>query len=185
MVDVLQADACSKRTLVEKALGKSGGEFAQNDAKASVALPPAEALDRLRLCLEVDGLSVDGAFTDVSFRARYGEVIGLHGLIGSGHSEVGRCLFGLLSGHRGQVKLDGKPLKLKSPQEARKAGIGFLSDDRSKNLVYTQTIFRNATLPVLKELFQNYVFGFVLRRQVEIDVAQHHMTDLRIKADNS
>jgi ribose transport system ATP-binding protein len=184
LVDVLQADACSKRTLVEKALGKSGGEFAQNDAKASVMLPPAEALDRLRPCLEVDGLSVDGAFADVSFRARYGEIIGLHGLIGSGHSEVGRCLFGLLSGHRGQVKLDGKPLKLKSPQEARKAGIGFLSDDRSKNLVYTQTIFRNATLPVLKELFQNYVFGFVLRRRVEIDVAQHHMTDLKIKADS-
>ena len=184
LVDVLQADACSKRTLVEKILGKSGDEIAQKDSKASVTLPPAEALDRLPPCLEVDHLSVDRAFTDVSFRARYGEVIGLHGLVGSGHSEVGECLFGLFNGHRGQIKLDGKPLKLKSPQAARRAGIGFLSDDRSKNLVYTQTIFRNATLPVLKELFQKYVFGFVLRQRVEIDVTRRHMADLKIKANS-
>jgi ribose transport system ATP-binding protein len=184
LVEVLEPEACSKRTLVEKALGKSGDGIAERDSKAGVMLPPAETLDRLPPCLEVDNLSVDGAFSDVSFRARYGEVVGLHGLVGSGHSEVGECLFGLLSGHRGQVRLEGKPLKLKSPQEARKAGVGFLSDDRSKNLVYTQTIFRNATLPVLKELFRNYLFGFVLRRRVEIDVTRRHMADLKVKANS-
>ena len=97
LVDVLQADACSKWMLVEKALeeagvsprtGPQGRHHASAGGRRWIGL----------LCLEVDGLSVDGAFADVSFRARYGEIIGLHGLVGSGPSEVGRCLFGLLRG---------------------------------------------------------------------------------------
>ncbi len=128
---------------------------------------------------------MDRAFADVSFRARYGEVVGLHGLVGSGHSEVGECLFGLLQRASGPGRRStGSLMKLRSPQEARKAGIGFLSDDRSQEPGLRADDLRNTTLPVLKELFQNYLLGFVLRRRVEIDVTRRHMADLRIKANS-
>lgn len=66
----------------------------------------------------------------VSFEVRQGEILALFGLRGSGHHEVGRCLWGLEPLDRGRILLDGKVISIKSPETAVKYGFGFVSSKR-------------------------------------------------------
>jgi simple sugar transport system ATP-binding protein len=80
--------------------------------------------------LEVEGLTRPGAFEDVSFSLRGGEILGVTGLLGSGRTEIAEALFGVLPAASGTVKLDGKPVRLRSIQDAIAAGIGYVPEDR-------------------------------------------------------
>lgn len=80
--------------------------------------------------LEVDGLSRRNEFEDVSFAVHAGEILGFAGLVGAGRTELARTLFGLAKADRGTVKLDGKPVSIRSPKDAIRLGIGYLTDDR-------------------------------------------------------
>jgi rhamnose transport system ATP-binding protein len=70
---------------------------------------------------------------DVSFSVRAGEIVGLAGLVGAGRTELALALFGARPFTSGQVKLDGRPVTLRSPAEAIAAGIGYLSEDRKES----------------------------------------------------
>ena len=65
----------------------------------------------------------------VSFRIAQGEVLGLAGLRGAGHEDIGRALFGTLP-HQGRISLEGQTPDLRSPQTAMQSGIGFVARDR-------------------------------------------------------
>ena len=80
--------------------------------------------------LEVDGLSREGSFRNVSLSVRRGEVVGLTGLLGSGAKELVQCLFGLRHADSGTVSVDGKRVSLGSPMDAVKNGIAMLPEDR-------------------------------------------------------
>jgi monosaccharide-transporting ATPase len=79
---------------------------------------------------EGQSLSHKGTIKPFDFHIRKSEVVGLAGLLGSGRSELVRCVYGADSQQTGSVTMDGKPLKIKSPIDSIKAGIGFLPDDR-------------------------------------------------------
>lgn len=94
--------------------------------------------------LEVKGLGREGSLHDINFDLRPGEVLGIAGLLGSGRTALAKTLFGLLPKDRGEVRLDGKPLTLRSPLEAIGAGIGYLPEDRlTEGLFLSQSIGRN------------------------------------------
>lgn len=78
--------------------------------------------------LSVIGLRA-AAVGPVSFQIRRGELLGLAGLRGAGHEDIGRALFGLIP-HTGQILLDGQPPDLRSPQHAMRSGIGLVARDR-------------------------------------------------------
>jgi ABC-type sugar transport system ATPase subunit len=80
--------------------------------------------------LEVRGLSRPGAFEDVSFAVAPGEVLGLAGLQGSGRAAVVRAIFGAPPAARGEVRIDGAPVRIASPRDAMAAGIGLVPEDR-------------------------------------------------------
>ena len=65
----------------------------------------------------------------VSFRIAQGEVLGLAGLRGAGHEDIGRSLFGTIA-HRGTITLEGRSPDLRTPQTAMQSGIGFVARDR-------------------------------------------------------
>lgn len=80
--------------------------------------------------LEVEHLSLTGAFHDVSFTLRRGEILGVTGLLGSGRTEIAESLFGVLPAESGTVRVDGAPVRLRSIGEAVAAGLGYVPEDR-------------------------------------------------------
>lgn len=80
--------------------------------------------------LEVEHLSLTGAFHDVSFTLRRGEILGVTGLLGSGRTEIAESLFGVLPADSGTVRVDGEVVRLRSIGEAVAAGLGYVPEDR-------------------------------------------------------
>ncbi|MBX3281054.1 MAG: xylose ABC transporter ATP-binding protein [Acidobacteria bacterium] len=117
---------------------------------------------------------------DVSFNVRAGEVLGIAGLMGAGRSELLSAIFGAWQGkHSLELELDGRPISLKTPRDAIRAGIGFVTEDRKRyGLILEQTILDNMTLAALRR-----VSGRMLTsRTNERRAAKEPMRSLRIKA---
>ncbi len=87
-----------------------------------------------------------------SFCVRYGEVLGLAGLVGSGRTELARLLFGVDRMDRGQVRVEGQPVRLRTPQDALRAGIVLVPEDRKgQGLVMIQSVAFNLALPWVEQ----------------------------------
>jgi len=95
--------------------------------------------------LEVDGLtSPEGAFADVSFTVRAGEVFGIAGIIGAGRTELVRAIAGADRLASGTVKVIGAPIRLRSPRDALDSGIVLVPEDRkTQGLVLAHSIADN------------------------------------------
>ena len=97
--------------------------------------------------LRVDGLSCGDRFRDVSLSVARGEIVGLYGLIGSGRTEVARCIFGADRPTAGEVRVGGRPLRARSPRDALRAGVAMLTEDRTRDgLVLFMSTADNVTL---------------------------------------
>ncbi len=128
--------------------------------------------------LEVEGLNRGKAVQDVSFAVREGEILGLTGLVGAGRTETVRLIFGADKRESGNVFLDGKPLRIKSPSDAIKARIGLLTEDRKlQGLVLPHSVRDNFALPNLDWLTR---LGFVKRKE-ERDSFGGYVDSLKIK----
>lgn len=83
--------------------------------------------------LEIKELSKRGKFKDVSFQLKKGEILGFSGLMGAGRTEVARAIFGADLIDSGEIILEGKKLNIKTPRDAIKEGIAYLTEDRKKD----------------------------------------------------
>ncbi|TQJ30709.1 sugar ABC transporter ATP-binding protein [Microbacterium sp. SLBN-146] len=100
--------------------------------------------------LDVEGLELEGVFSDVSFTVRAGEIVGLAGLVGSGRSEILETVYGARRSTGGRVSIAGAPLKRGSVIAAVKAGMGLSPEERkSQGLVLDEPIYVNVTLSSL------------------------------------
>ena len=114
--------------------------------------PPRRTAPVAEVLLEVCGLSEPGIVRDVSFVLRRGEILGLGGLMGAGRSELMRILFGLDRCRAGEIRLGGRPIVARSPAEARREGIAFLTEDRrEEGLCLEASVFDNLGLVSLRE----------------------------------
>ncbi len=114
--------------------------------------------------LEVQGLSSPGAFRDVSFSVRAGEILGLAGLVGAGRTEVAEALMGLRPSS-GAVRLAGRDARARSASAAVSRGLGYLSEDRQGSGVITAMgVAENMTLVSLSRYC---TVPFVVDRQRE------------------
>ena len=82
--------------------------------------------------LEVRGLTKSGAFRDVSFTVRRGEIFGMYGLVGSGRTEVMRCVTGADHFDGGEVKINGRKANVRNPKSSIRHGMAFLTEDRKR-----------------------------------------------------
>ena len=103
------------------------------------------------LRLQVSGFTDRaGRFRSLDFEARSGEIVGVYGLVGAGRSEFAQAVFGLRPSS-GIVRVDGSRYEIHSPQEAVKAGIAYVPEDRlSQGLCLGLAIRSNAVLSSLK-----------------------------------
>ncbi len=91
--------------------------------------------------LEVKGLSMEGAYRDISFSLYPGEILGIVGLLGSGRTELALSLFGMEPAQKGQIFKNGKEIKLTSVKQAMEHHIGYVPEDRlSEGLFLPQSI---------------------------------------------
>ncbi|MFN4203391.1 MAG: sugar ABC transporter ATP-binding protein [Tabrizicola sp.] len=100
--------------------------------------------------LSVRDLAVKGVFEGISFDLRRGEILAMAGLIGARRTDVGLALFGITPATEGEVRFKGHPLKPRSAQDAIRAGIAYVSEDRRKlGLAMELPILWNMTLATL------------------------------------
>ncbi len=83
-----------------------------------------------QLVVNAENLSHRGTIKPFDFKIHKGEVVGITGLLGSGRSEMVRCIYGADKAHTGKLRIHGKRLKANAPIDSIKSGMGFLPDDR-------------------------------------------------------
>jgi ribose transport system ATP-binding protein len=143
----LDRSAISHSTLVRLMIGRELNQFfvRQHRADDNKADVPR---------LEVRGLRYeDGPSTPVSLAVRRGEIVGMAGLVGAGRTELAESLFGIRKISAGEVRLDGKPVAIASPQAAMQAGLLLAPEDRRDDgLILEQSIRLNIGLANLDRL---------------------------------
>lgn len=92
----------------------------------------SEVADDAEVVLEVKNLCSGRTIKDVSFTLRRGEILGFSGLMGAGRTEVARAIFGADKFDSGEIYVKGKKVNIKTPEDAVKHGIGYLSEDRKR-----------------------------------------------------
>ncbi len=129
--------------------------------------------------LRIDGLRVGERLKDIHLTARRGEVIGISGLVGAGRTELAQAIFGSRRIDGGEIHVAGKKVNLRTPRQALRHKIGYLTEDRNaEGLVMGQTVMENAALP---SLTKRQRWGVVNRKR-EREVVEETTHDLRLRA---
>ena len=132
--------------------------------------------------LRVEGVSRGSRLRDVSFTLHRGEILGVAGLLGAGRTELARVVAGADVPDSGRVVLDGRALRLRSPADAIRAGIGLVPEDRKGHgLVLKRSVAANLALPQLGKLARSGVVS----RAGEQALASRWIRELRIKTPDA
>lgn len=118
---------------------------------------------------------------DINFSVRAGEVVGLAGLMGAGRTEFAHSIFGNISAYKisGDMNIMGYPVQLKNAEDAIKAGIAYVSEDRKGDgLILMDDIKQNITLANLKKISPR---GLINKNE-EVMVANSYKESMNIKA---
>ena len=154
------------------------GEGTATEAVAGADRPGAAAESDARELLACDGLSLQGAYRDLSLSVRAGEVVGLAGAAASGNVRLGETVAGLHRPQAGRIRVAGREVRTGSVPSALAAGIGLVPEDRRlQGLVNNRSVAENATLTVTDQLGP---YGIVLPSRTRA-FAQRMIKDLDIK----
>lgn len=128
--------------------------------------------------LEVSNLTLPGAFEDVSFTLRRGEIIGLGGLVGAGRTDVARALFGVEPATSGQISVNGQAAQITKPTDAIELGLAFVPEDRAGHGIFsTLSVEHNLTAAVPGKIAP----GGVIKRGLERALSRKSVDDLSIR----
>ena len=121
--------------------------------------------------LRVENLSKKGVLENISFNLRKGEVVGFAGLVGSGRTELMRCLFGADRFEQGKIYLEGREIEIKSPRDAIGHGIGFITEDRQRQgLMLVRPVKENITVTALDRVISNLLIDHSEERRIAEDL---------------
>ncbi len=127
---------------------------------------------------EVRNASCEGKYEDISFELREGEILGFAGLAGSGRSEIAKTIFGCCGLSGGEFCYRGRKLRAKSPADAVKRGIGYVSEDRkAEGILAVRPVRENLSIASMRELGK----GGHIRNRQEINGVRGLIDELEIK----
>jgi rhamnose transport system ATP-binding protein len=142
---------------------------------------PKQDVKAGKVALQVDHLTREGAFRDISFELREGEILGMAGLVGAGRTNVARALFGVELPSSGTIQLNGKEIQILSPQQAIELGLAYVPEDRQLHgLIPQMNITSNISLPMLQEYSRR---GW-LQDNVERTSAFQAARQIEVRANN-
>jgi simple sugar transport system ATP-binding protein len=134
------------------------------------------------ILLELHNLSKRGAFENVSFQLRKGEVLGITGLLDSGRNELALALFGIAPSDAGSIMLEGKNVVLSNPRDAIGCGIGYVPEDRlTEGLFLQKPIRENIMVSILDRLLRGNQIDF----HKSTSTAEGFVKDLQISTPNT
>ena len=140
---------------------------------------PRVSCKRGREVFSVKNLNAGKMVRDINFSLYEGEVVGVAGLVGAGRTEMTRAIFGIDPKEEGEIYLDGKEIKINSPEEAIKAGVVLAPEDRKKDGLSTKLSVRhNLALPNLDIICGK--LG-IIRRRKEDELCMNAISDLTVK----
>jgi ABC-type sugar transport system ATPase subunit len=165
LIGTIEAKEADENQLIRMMVGRTLGEI----------YPKREARSGEEV-LAVRNLSSQNSFEDVSFSLRGGEILGFFGLVGSGRTQVARCIFGADRSTSGETRLKGKPVRLSSPRDAVQAGIALLTEDRKRDgLVMSCSITDNASLATLNQVSHG-IFIDIGKRNTRVQGKVHELS---------
>ena len=139
--------------------------------------------------LRVRGLHTDRRVTrgtalhDVDIEVRAGEVLGIAGLVGAGRTEFARAVFGADRRTGGIIELDGKPLVVRNPRDAIRAGIGLVPEDRKQQALFlSQAVRSNFSITALAQFL---TFGVFLKEGAEATALERYRSALKIRMSSA
>ena len=158
------------------------GRVIYEDPKTQSAVPKDAPV-----VLKVEHLNAGKMVQDVSFELHKGEILGFSGLMGAGRTETARALFGADPKTSGKISVMGKDgqlheVTIHSPQDAVKAGIGYLSEDRRRyGVVVQKSIIENTTLATMEQ----YTSGLLINKGKEKKITQKYIEELATKTPSA
>ncbi len=161
-----------KAWIIENMIGKAS-EVLEETYEGEVFLQTPEDGP---VILDLQGLSRAGAFSDVSLQVRAGEVLGIYGFMGAGHTELSRALFGKLSPDHGTVRVAGQPVRLRNTTRAKNVGIAYLPESRRSTLFLQEPAYKNVSITFLER-----ISTWLLKRRQEISIAQEQVERLQVR----
>jgi ribose transport system ATP-binding protein len=175
----LRREEISHDAIVRLMVGREIKQFFHHASSGRTAAGATTAGHGISPVFESRALVVQpGQRRPIDFCLRGGEIVGMAGLMGAGRTELAEAIFGVRGLLSGQVAVDGKPLTLRSPADAIRAGVFLVPEDRRvQGLLLAQSVKENISLPSLDRL--NH-FGLVARG-AERDLAQRMKTRLNIR----
>ena len=163
----------TKDSTKEDIINMMVGRVIYEDPKQESAVP-ADA----PVVLKVEHLNAGKMVQDVSFELHKGEILGFSGLMGAGRTETARALFGADPIDSGDIYINGKKVTIKSPQDAVKYGIGYLSEDRKRyGIVVQKSVAENTTMATLEK----FMSGPFINKKKENKIAQEYVEQLATK----
>lgn len=125
----------------------------------------------------------DNSFKDCSFKLRKGEILGFGGLVGAQRTELMEAIFGIRHIKSGEVKLNGKTLNIKRPQDAINNGIGMITEDRrGTGILGCLSIADNVSIASLNHYLEA---GIKLNKGKIEELVQENVKKLSIKTPDS
>jgi len=165
LIGTVRTHDADENQLIKMMVGRPLGEFFPKRNNK-----PGDVL------LTIDELSRTGSFQGITLSLRRGEIVGLFGLVGSGRTQVARCVFGADRATAGQICLNGNPISPKSPRDAVRVGIALLTEDRKRDgLVMSCSIRDNASLAILPQV-SRWIILNTRRRDQMVDAKVHELS---------
>ena len=119
------------------------------ELEAAPAREPT-VVEEQRVALEVRGLSKPGKLHGINLKVRKGEILGITGLMGSGRTALACALFGLAPARAGEIRVNGRVVRIVNPSDAISNGIAMVTEDRqASGIVPRMSVEQNLTLPSL------------------------------------
>lgn len=152
----------TKDTTKDEIVKMMVGRVIYGDKKEKSTVP-----DNAEVVLEVKNLCLGNEVKNVSFKLHRGEILGFAGLMGAGRTEVARAIYGADKKDYGDIYVNGKKVRIKTPEQAVKNGICYLSEDRKRyGLMLIKSVSENSALASI----DNYVkYGWINDKKIEKD----------------
>lgn len=139
---------------------------------------PKEAAQTGKEMFRIDHLKQGNRLVDISFSVYAGEILGIAGLVGAGRTELVRAIFGADMIDGGTFFVEGRQVRITSPRDAIRHGIGLLTEDRKQQgLVLQMSVRENTTLAVLERLTAT----LLTNRRKESELTQGYIKEIAIK----